>query len=901
MVGKNLSHYKILEELGRGGMGIVYKAEDTKLDRTVAIKVLPSAALASEDDRARFYREAKAAAQLHHPHIASVFEIDEAVPEGSKDDDLRPFIAMEYIEGKTLDAKIEEGPFKLEDAVRIASEIASALEAAHKKDIVHRDIKSQNVMLTEEGSAKVLDFGLAQTAQSTKLTRMGSTLGTIAYMSPEQARSEEVDLRTDIWSLGVVLYEMIAGKHAFPGDYEQAAVYSILNEDPEPLTAIRTGVPMGVEWIVSKCLAKKAEARYQNATDLLVDLKNVDLTTSGMSRVSGAVTGISSGVISSSVSLRTDRNSPELTLVTSLKKSWSIVTIAFVVALGLGYVIFGGRIDEAQTPPLQSLPIHLEGVTGVFWPAISPTANYIAFTATDTLSRSGLFLFDIKTAEIQFMDGTEGAIKPSFSPDGLRLAFRMGGAVYTVTLPGGVPNQIADDGYPTVWEDPQRIFFYSPSDRGTLRMDLESQEISHVAVPDTSEGDAIQYWVTGIIPSSNIGIGNTELPGGVNPAFLIVDLESGLKRTTETGIINASYVPGDFVTYGSGGNFGRIFLRKIDPLTGEFAGIAEPLLPSMPWWGQSVGSDGSLLFLPELVGSGIDAYNVLFLYDLLAGTIEELNVSIPGNGSIVRPAFSPDNRSIAFHVESLTGEARFVGEFDLQSRVYTQKTFGTARRDPDWSSDGSSLFFDGTFSAIPGIFRQSVDTSVEETLLIEGIAANPNLSLDGKWLAFSRDSDIYLYDFESGIESVVDSSDSNQFHPDFSPDSRYISFETFMSGVWQIAVRPLDGSTYSPLSLTNSRRPKWASDGKSIYFHHFPLNAIYRVPVTTDPIFRVTGEAQKVVEVQSTRNITWFDVSPDGKYLVIAGSEVGNDISRSTRNYSTLMWWQNWAQSLSKE
>ena len=152
MVGKNLSHYKILEELGRGGMGIVYKAEDTKLDRTVAIKVLPSAALASEEDRARFYREAKAAAQLHHPHIASVFEIDEAVPEGSKDDDLRPFIAMEFIEGKTLDAKIKEGPFKLEDAVRIASEIASALEAAHKKDIVHRDIKSQNVMLTEEGS-----------------------------------------------------------------------------------------------------------------------------------------------------------------------------------------------------------------------------------------------------------------------------------------------------------------------------------------------------------------------------------------------------------------------------------------------------------------------------------------------------------------------------------------------------------------------------------------------------------------------------------------------------------------------------------------------------------------------------------------------------------------------------
>jgi len=214
MVGKKLSHYKITAELGRGGMGIVYKAEDTKLDRTVAIKVLPSAALASDDDRARFYREAKAAAQLHHPHIASVFEIDEAVPEGSKDDDLRPFIAMEFIEGETLHDRIQKGPLKLEEAVRIASEIASALEAAHEKSIVHRDIKSANVMLTSKGSAKVLDFGLAQTAASTKLTRMGSTLGTVAYMSPEQARGEPVDLRTDLSSLGRATLHIIHSSYS---------------------------------------------------------------------------------------------------------------------------------------------------------------------------------------------------------------------------------------------------------------------------------------------------------------------------------------------------------------------------------------------------------------------------------------------------------------------------------------------------------------------------------------------------------------------------------------------------------------------------------------------------------------------------------------------------------------
>ncbi len=289
MVGKTLSHYKILEELGRGGMGIVYKGEDTKLHRTVAIKVLPAAALSSDDDRARFYREARAAASLSHPNIATVYEIDEAVPEGSKDDDLRPFIAMEFIEGDTLEDRIKQGPMKLREAVRIASEMAEGLKAAHAKDIVHRDIKAANVMLDGDGRAKILDFGLAQTAQSTKLTRMGSTLGTVAYMSPEQARGEEVDARTDIWALGVTLYEMIAGTHPFGGDYEQAVIYSIMNEDPEPLTAVRTGVPMGLEWIINKCLSKSSSARYQSCTDLMVDLLNIDLAqTSSLSGISAS-------------------------------------------------------------------------------------------------------------------------------------------------------------------------------------------------------------------------------------------------------------------------------------------------------------------------------------------------------------------------------------------------------------------------------------------------------------------------------------------------------------------------------------------------------------------------------------------------------------------------------------
>ena len=210
MIGQTISHYQITEQLGQGGMGVVYKAEDTRLDRTVALKFLPTHSLPTEDDKARFYREAKAAAKLNHPHIATVFEIDET-------DDGQAFIAMEYIEGETLAEKITRGPLKLKEAISIAIQVAEGLQAAHERGIVHRDVKSSNVMLDERGQVKVMDFGLARMAGATQLTKEGMTVGTAAYMSPEQARGEEVDPRSDVWSLGVVLYEMIAGRLPFGG------------------------------------------------------------------------------------------------------------------------------------------------------------------------------------------------------------------------------------------------------------------------------------------------------------------------------------------------------------------------------------------------------------------------------------------------------------------------------------------------------------------------------------------------------------------------------------------------------------------------------------------------------------------------------------------------------------
>ena len=279
MIGKTISHYKILAELGRGGMGVVYKAEDTKLKRTVALKFLPPALTGDPDAKERFVHEARAASILDHPNICTIHEINET-------EDGQVYIAMACYEGETLKEKTARGPLKLEEALDIASHIAQGLAKAHNQGIVHRDIKPANIFLTADGQVKIMDFGLAKSRGQTRLTKTDTTLGTFAYMSPEQARGEDVDPRTDLWSLGVVLHEMIAGRLPFKGDYEQAVIYSILNEDPEPLTAVRTGVPMELERIVGRCLQKNPALRYQTAADFAADLRVLKQTSEAPSTVS---------------------------------------------------------------------------------------------------------------------------------------------------------------------------------------------------------------------------------------------------------------------------------------------------------------------------------------------------------------------------------------------------------------------------------------------------------------------------------------------------------------------------------------------------------------------------------------------------------------------------------------
>jgi len=268
MIGKTISHYKILEKLGGGGMAIVYKALDLKLDRFVALKFLPQHLTTSEEEKHRFIHEAKAASSLDHSNICNIYEIDE-------NEDGQLFIAMAYYDGETLTEKVKNGPLSVCDAIETAIQIGQGLQHAHEEDIIHRDIKSANIIITNRGEVKIVDFGIAKAAGRTQLTKEGAKLGTVAYMSPEQVGGRETDRRTDIWSLGVVIYEMITGQIPFDGEYDQSVMYAICTKSPQPVTGLRKGVSVELERIIDKCLKKSPADRYQHIDELIVDLKGL--------------------------------------------------------------------------------------------------------------------------------------------------------------------------------------------------------------------------------------------------------------------------------------------------------------------------------------------------------------------------------------------------------------------------------------------------------------------------------------------------------------------------------------------------------------------------------------------------------------------------------------------------
>ena len=722
-------------------MGVVYKAEDTKLERTVALKFLASHLLEDEEGRARFIREAKAAASLDHQNICTVYEIDE--------DEGQTFIAMAFIEGQTVKEKIADRPLKLDEALDIAIQTAAGLQAAHEKGVVHRDIKSTNLMVTPQGQVKIMDFGLAQLAERSKLTKTESMLGTPAYMSPEQAQRLPTDRRTDIWSLGVVIYEMVTGRLPFEGEREQAVLYSIVQEDQEPITALRVGVPTELDRIVGKAMAKSGDERYQHIDELLVDLR---LLQRQLAPLAADVRRRQHATLSAA--------SPRMP-----RPGWRIAVAAVMLLLVAALAIWYSRrsVDTWENPLAGAKFTRLTNFEGTeLDAAISADGKLVAFLA----DRNGPF--DAWVGQIgggDFVNLTQGRfselLNPRtrnavFSADGSHIWLRI--SVTNVRLPnvwlfptlGGPPRPFLESSAAVAWSsDGERIAYHkaTPGDPifvadrtggNPKKLFTREQDLGHCHHPTWSPDGRFIYFTSGFPPNnmdvwrvpsgggaaeritrhnSTVGYPNlldnrtliytATAEDGAGSCLYAMDVERRIPHRVSAGIEQYISVAADAATSGrsrrlvatlsnTAGNLWSV------PISGGIADetVTRPVqVPSARATGPRLGPDYLLYLSSTGPADG--------LWKSSNGAATELWKASEG-GLTASPALSPDGDEICFSYRRKDKAALYLMSADGTNVRLLTDAF-QVRGAPSWSPDGEWIVVGGDEGTGSRIFKVPAD------------------------------------------------------------------------------------------------------------------------------------------------------------------------------------------------
>ncbi len=837
-------------------MGIVYKAEDTRLDRLVALKFLPAHLLGDEDVRKRFEREAKAAAALDHSNICTVHEIDEA--EG------KTFIAMALLEGESLDKRIAQGPLKLEDALSLASQIANGLEAAHEKGIFHRDIKPENVIVDSKGHVTIMDFGLAQLTEASRLTKTDQTMGTVFYMSPEQTEGSGTDNRTDIWSLGVVLYEMITGQKPFKGDYDKAVMYSILNEEPEPITALRTGVPMELEVAVNKAIAKSPEQRYQNTGDLVVDLRTLaEKLKSSRSRVLPP--------------------SPTLTLTDvgaqhAAPSTWMyrwILAATAAVALVLAFVHFTEPTPERPIRRFSFTPDSLYSGNEDLRAAVSPDGRWIVYISDDTPRT--LWLRAIDSEEPRKLEGSGGAGRGAFwSPDSRFIGFAAGEQLKKVGIQGGPPIVLCNL--------PGSVFVgggWSP-DGGTIVFSSGASE--PVLYEVSAEGGKSRPFPEPL--SNEKGPGNTEphfLPAEAPARSLLLsvggrddrdvylwNLESGEAVMLVEGAGPVYAAPG-FIVYQPRARRPGLWALPFSVTTLKVTGEAFPIAQGV---GEaSLSADGTLVSVDVLGGASKDR---LVWRDR---TGEK-------TGEIGRPqyridylALSPDGLKVAVRAQEDQQPELWLHEVDRP--VGQRLTFESGDPlYPSWSPDGKlvayALSSDGNFN----LYIRSADDSTQAETLVASASneLESDWSPDGRSVIYTVEdaetgNDLWVFDRQAnnseGEATPFISTAFSERTPQISPDGAYVAYCSDESGAQETYVREFpSGSGRRQISENGGCQPRWSHDGKELFY--VEGDTLVAVEVTTGADFRIGRVERLFPDPRLYYDYGWnYDVSAGGRFVMV--------------------------------
>jgi eukaryotic-like serine/threonine-protein kinase len=891
--GRRLGPYEILSSVGAGGMGEVYRARDTRLDRIVAIKVLPTHLADRSELRERFEREAKTIASLNHPHICTLHDIGQQ--------DGVDYLVMEYLEGETLAQRLQKGPLPLEQVLHYAIEISDALDKAHRKGVIHRDLKPGNIMITKSGT-KLLDFGLAKLKQEVApanvslsdlptandpLTAQGTIVGTLQYMAPEQLEGKEVDARTDIFAFGAVLYEMATGKRAFEGKSQASLMAAILEREPPAMSSLQPMTPSALDRVVKKCLRKDRDDRWQSARDVTDELKWI---TEGGSQATIAATPALKGIH----------------VVGRRRLILGLGALLLVAALA-SMATWNLKPTPSPTPVTRTVITLPPGQNLVSTMALSRDGTHLAYVAIQSGNQQ-LYLRAMDSLDSKPIPGTDGATDPFFSPDGQWLGFFAGGKLKKVSVSGG--SAITLNGAESInagatWGSQGTIVFGNATE--SLKQVSDSGSAPQ-SLTRLVEGENGHRWPE-FLPGGKAVLFAAGNSGNWSGAQIAVQpVGSGERRNLVQGGTLPRYAPSGHLLYVQAGTLMAV---PFDPQRLATTGAAVPMLEGVMQSATSgaarysISATGSLVYV---LGS-VQATQRRLIWVNRNGAEQPL--AAPAH-SYETPRISPDGRRVSVDIRE---EVSQIWLYDLARETLTRLTFeGNTNQNPAWTPDGKRIAFQSNKGGSAfNLFWLLADGSggLERLATSENLQAPNSWSSDGQLLAFTELNpttgwDIWVLrmgDTSAGPGQVRKPQSFlrtkfTEGAPRFSPDGRWLTYVSDESGRFEIYVQPYPGPGGKwQISTEGGTEPVWNHNGRELFYRSG--DKMMAVDITTQPGFGA-GKPRMLFEgryVRTAATIPTYDVSPDGqRFLMLKPTEQAQ--AATTQINVVLNWFQELKQKV---